>query len=95
MEENRKIALNFFENLGFEVSKAEGTYLLWVDFSKLGLCEDRLDDFLKNEAGFYSTRGSNFGKEGNLYRRINIALPSSNFRVQLDMLEESIKKKKY
>src|SRR5699024_182131 len=90
LEKNRKIGEEFFEKNNLPVSKAEGTYLLWVDFSSLDMEDEKINDFLEKQAGFYSTRGLFFGKEGKCYRRVNIALPSRDFKVQLDMLEKAL-----
>lgn len=90
LEKNRKIGEEFFEKNNLPVSKAEGTYLLWVDFSSLDMEDEEINDFLEKQAGFYSTRGLFFGKEGKCYRRVNIALPSRDFKVQLDMLEKAL-----
>lgn len=90
LEENRKIGEEFFKKHDLPVTRAEGTYLLWVDFSKLGMDNEKLKEFLQGEGSFYASDGLSFGKEGNCYRRINMALPSRDFKVQLDMLEKAL-----
>jgi cystathionine beta-lyase len=53
----------------------EGTYLLWIDYSALAVNEDELRDWFINKAKVELYMGSNFGKDGNGYIRMNIAAP--------------------
>ena len=53
----------------------EGTYLLWVDFSKTGLSDSEINDRVLNKAKVWLDRGSMFGKEGEKFQRINCATP--------------------
>lgn len=53
----------------------EGTYLLWLDFSKTGLSDSEINDRILNKAKVWLDRGSMFGKEGEKFQRINCATP--------------------
>lgn len=53
----------------------EGTYLLWVDFSKTGLSDSEINDRVLNKAKVWLDSGSMFGKEGEKFQRINCATP--------------------
>ena len=53
----------------------EGTFLLWLDFSKLGLSDSQIDDIIVNKAKVWLDRGTMFGPEGEFYQRINVATP--------------------
>lgn len=53
----------------------EGTYLLWLDFSKTGLSDSEINDKVLNKAKVWLDRGSMFGKEGEKFQRINCATP--------------------
>ena len=53
----------------------EGTYLLWLDFSKTGLSDSEINDRVLNKAKVWLDRGSMFGKEGEKFQRINCATP--------------------
>ena len=57
----------------------EGTFLLWLDFSKLanklGLSDSEIDDIIVNKAKVWLDRGTMFGQEGEYYQRINVATP--------------------
>ena len=53
----------------------EGTFLLWLDFSKLGLSDSEIDDIIVNKAKVWLDRGTMFGSEGEKFQRINVATP--------------------
>ena len=53
----------------------EGTYLLWLDFSKTGLSDSEINDRVLNKAKVWLDSGSMFGKEGQKFQRINCATP--------------------
>ena len=60
-----------------KVMKPQGTYLIWLDFSAYNLTDDRLQEILKNEAKVILNRGLDFGEEGILHARLNVAMPKS------------------
>ena len=60
-----------------KVMKPQGTYLVWLDFSACDLTDDRLQELLKNEAKVILNRGLDFGEEGTLHARLNVAMPKS------------------
>jgi len=60
-----------------KVMKPQGTYLIWLDFSAYDLTDDRLQELLKNEAKVILNRGLDFGEEGALHARLNVAMPKS------------------
>ena len=59
------------------VVKPQGTYLIWLDFSAYDLTDDRLQELLKNEAKVILNRGLDFGEEGTLHARLNVAMPKT------------------
>lgn len=75
INENEKFVRKFLkENMEeFVVMPREGTYLLWIDYSALKVSEDELRDWFINEAKVELYMGSNFGKDGLGYIRVNIA----------------------
>ena len=68
----------------------EGTFLLWLDFRKLGLAPEALTRFLRQEAGWAITRGVAFGVEGAGFGRLNIACPRAKLAYALDQLVKAI-----
>ncbi len=73
--------------------KPEGTYLVWLDFRKLGLSQDTLNKFLIREAGLGMSNGTQFGVEGKGFQRLNTACPRSLIIKGLEQLEEAINPK--
>lgn len=63
-----------------------------MNFASLGFDVKELEEFLQKEAQFFTNAGYVFGEEGNLYERINIALPTEKLKVQLDKLDKALKK---
>lgn len=51
----------------------EGTYLIWLDFRALGLCQRELEDLIVNKAKLWLDSGAIFGKVGSGFQRINVA----------------------
>lgn len=68
----------------------EGTFLVWLDFRKLGLAPDDLTAFLREQAGWAITRGIAFGPEGAGFGRLNIACPRARLDRALDTLTAAV-----
>ena len=79
LEENIQFAVDYFakEAPRLKVMKPQGTYLIWLDFSDYGLTDDELFTLLHDQAKVILNRGSDYGKEGELHARLNIAAPKS------------------
>ena len=60
---------------GVELVKSEGTYLLWLDFRKLGIAYNELNRRIVYDAGLWLDSGEMFGKTGAGFQRINVAAP--------------------
>lgn len=69
----------------------EGTFLLWLDFTKLELSPHGLTKFLHEQAGWAVTRGEAFGKQGEGFARLNIACPRKKLEAALDSLANALK----
>lgn len=68
----------------------EGTYLLWVDFSKLGMGVPELEEFMVTKANLWLDGGHIFGKSGSGFQRFNIACPRTTLQQALKQLESAI-----
>jgi cysteine-S-conjugate beta-lyase len=68
----------------------EGTYLVWLDFSALGMTDEQLDHFIVNEAKLWLDQGSMFGPEGKGFQRINIACPRVTLEKSFTQLKHAI-----
>lgn len=67
----------------FPITRLEGTYLVWMDCSSLGMPSDALEHALLDDARLWLNAGTMYGAEGKGYMRWNIACPRS---VMLDGL---------
>ena len=69
----------------------EGTYLPWVDFSKLGLNTPELERFIVERAKLWLDGGHIFGAGGAGFQRFNIATPRTILQEALDRLENAVR----
>ena len=58
-----------------KVRKPEGTYLMWLDFSLLGLSKEELSTLMQKEGKIAFDDGFWFGENGTGFERMNIACP--------------------
>ena len=68
----------------------EGTYLIWLDFSKLGISDNKLNDIILNIAKLWLDEGNIFGEIGKYFERINIATPLSILKDALERLYNAL-----
>lgn len=68
---------------------AEGTYLMWLDCTELGLRGDKLHEFFLNEAHVAVNKGEIFGLEGASFVRMNIACPRSMLQEALERIQRA------
>ena len=66
----------------------EGTYLLWLDFSRYGLPQNELDRRITEGAKLWLSSGTTFGADGKGFQRLNIACPSAVLIEALTRLEK-------
>lgn len=62
---------------GVKVIDGEGTYLMWLDFRGTGLSSHEIDRKIIYEAKLWLDSGRIFGKSGEGFQRINVAVPRS------------------
>ena len=67
----------FGKETKIKVMKPQGTYLIWLDFSAYDINDDELRRLLRDEAKVILNRGLDFGEEGALHARLNVAMPTS------------------
>lgn len=67
--------------------KPEATYLLWLDFKKTGWSQNKLVQFLTEEAKVGLNDGLSFGKEGKGFMRLNVGSPRSVLKQGLEQIE--------
>lgn len=74
--------------------ETEGTYLMWLDFRKLGLSESELEDLIVKKAKLWLDSGRIFGTAGKGFQRINVACPRKTLTEALTRLELAVKNDK-
>ena len=67
----------FSKETKIKVMKPQGTYLIWLDFSAYDINDEELRRVLRDEAKVILNRGLDFGEEGALHARLNVAMPTS------------------
>lgn len=73
------------------MNEPEGTYLAWVDFRKLGLSEQELEELIVNRANLWLDSGAIFGKAGEGFERFNAACPRVTLERALEQLRAAIR----
>ncbi|GAA0464916.1 hypothetical protein GCM10008935_20870 [Alkalibacillus silvisoli] len=72
----------------------EGTYLVWLDFTKTGYSHKEIDKILKEEAKVGLNDGITFGQvQGEQFMRINIAAPTETVEEAVKRLVASFSRK--
>lgn len=94
LQANLEYALDFIEKQlpGVTAVKPEGTYLLWMDFSGLGMEDQELNDFMIKKARVGLDAGSWFGPGGEGYMRLNLACPRRTLKQGLSRIREAVLK---
>ena len=67
----------FGKETKIKVMKPQGTYLIWLDFSAYDISDEELRKLLRDEVKVILNRGLDFGEEGALHARLNVAMPTS------------------
>lgn len=93
IKDNLEFLKNFIkENLPeVKLIEPEGTYLVWLDFRKLGFDGKELTKILFENAKVALWEGYLFGKGGKGFERINIACPRSILNEGLSRIANAIK----
>jgi cystathionine beta-lyase len=73
------------------MAEPEGTYLLWLDFSALGLDEQAINDLVVRRARLWLDPGTMFGPGGAGFQRLNMGCPRSVLAEALDRLAGALK----
>lgn len=74
-----------------KVRKPEGTYLMWLDFSGLGMTKEELSMFMQKEAKIALDDGFWFGENGAGFERMNIACPRYMVEEGMNRIENAVK----
>jgi len=77
---------------GVKVFELEGTYLVWVDFTSLGLSPEKIIQKIEKDAGLALDHGDWFGENGAGFERFNIACPRSILKKAVDAVVAAFSK---
>jgi cystathionine beta-lyase len=77
LQGNRDFVCDFLQQHlpSIKLIQSQGTYLLWLDCSGLGLSDAKMHEFFVREARVGMSPGTVFGKNGSGFMRLNIASP--------------------
>lgn len=68
----------------------EGTYLMWLDCTGMGLSDQALNRFFIDQAGLGLNPGRSFGTGGEGFMRLNLASPRPMLMAALDRLQAAM-----
>ena len=75
----------------FPILPLEGTYLVWVDCSVLGIGSQKIEDSLLYGQKLWINAGIHYGEDGDRFIRVNIACPRKTLEEGLSRLEAGLK----
>ena len=92
LDDNRRLVEGYLaEHLPqIKAAPLEGTYLMWLDCSALGMDDEALDGFMVRKALLFGDKGTMFGTGGSGYVRVNVACPASVLVETLDRLSAAV-----
>lgn len=77
----------------FPLARLEGTYLVWMDCSSLGIASEALEEMLLSEVKLWLNAGTMYGAEGEGFMRWNIACPRASLQEGLERFVQFVEKK--
>lgn len=94
LEDNVQFTLDYLAQHIPEVKavKPEGTYLMWLDFTRLGMDDSRLRDWMRYKVKLGLNDGITFGPGGEGHQRINVACPRALLHEALQRLEQAVRR---
>lgn len=95
VEENKRVLYEFAkrELPEIKVMPSQGTYLVWVDFSVLGLPGKELHKFFMEEAKVEPCMGWEFDTRDNAFIRLNLACPRSTVEEALERIRQAVNRR--
>ena len=75
---------------GVRAIKPQASFLVWLDCTGLGLEHDALIDLFVNKARIGLNDGAMFGRSGNGFMRLNVAVPRSILMQAMQQLAEAV-----
>jgi cystathionine beta-lyase len=89
---NRDFLAEFFqtEMPSIQINKVEATYLVWLDCREAGII-GKLSEFFLKRAGVALNDGTDFGKGGTNFLRLNFACPRKKLLQALHQMKNALK----
>ena len=79
------------ENIpGVSIVRPEASFLVWVDFRALGLCQKEIMDMLLDKAHIALNDGTMFGRQGEGFARLNVGCPRSVLTEALGHIRDAV-----
>lgn len=76
---------------GLKVIRPQASFLLWLDFRGLRLCQREIMDMLLDKAHLALNDGSMFGRQGEGFARLNVGTPRCVLARALESLRDAVK----
>jgi len=95
LKSNISFVKDFFKkhDMMVDFENPESTYLIWLNFKGYNFTHKEIEDKLLSDAKVALNDGLSFGSNGNLYFRINIALPKKELEAALKKIFRNLKPK--
>jgi cystathionine beta-lyase len=92
LNDNCNLAADYFKAQIPEIrmTKPEGTYLAWLDCTRLKMEPDELHHFFTETANVYLEEGDMFGEEGKAFMRLNFACPRHILQEALERIDRAV-----
>lgn len=91
LDGNFQKVIEILEDTKIKTTKPEATYLMWLNFREYGLNQKELERKLLNEAKTALNNGVSFGRNGNGFFRLNVALPREELEIHVRKIGEAFK----
>jgi cystathionine beta-lyase len=90
--ENKQIVNDYLkkEIPDIRLVPSKATYLLWLDCRKVAGSDGEFAGFIRKETGLYLSKGSQYGKAGDGFIRMNIACPKETLYEGLTRLKQGV-----
>ena len=94
LEKNITLLENMLQNHKDKIrfKRPQGTYLAWLECSKMNMNDKSLREFFIKEAKLGLSPGITFGKEGSQYMRLNLAVPYPTMESAVNRLDKALNK---
>jgi cystathionine beta-lyase len=92
LNDNCNLAADYFKAQIPEIrmTKPAGTYLAWLDCTRLKMEPDELHQIFTETANVYLEEGDMFGEEGKAFMRLNFACPRHILQEALERIDRAV-----